>query len=151
VPYGDHAPWTQTHEDNGKCGMAAVMFNFLGEKNGAEFFSRMSVASHGPERDTGHTGNFTNILWAMPGVAQAGPQATGAWMQEFGAWYFDLARTWDGELPPPGPAGAERRQLRRLGCHRRLPARLCHAAQENPAHRQTTQPRPAIDAATAQA
>jgi hypothetical protein len=26
VPYGDHHPWIQTHEDNGKCGMAAVMF-----------------------------------------------------------------------------------------------------------------------------
>jgi hypothetical protein len=29
VPYGDHAPWIQTHEDNGKCGMASVMFNLL--------------------------------------------------------------------------------------------------------------------------
>jgi Family of unknown function (DUF6288) len=103
VPYGDHAPWTQTHEDNGKCGMAGVMFNFLGEKDGAEFFSHMSLASHGPERDTGHTGNFTNMLWAMPGVALAGPQATGAWMKEFGAWYYDLARTWDGSFPHPGP------------------------------------------------
>jgi hypothetical protein len=103
VPYGDHQPWTQTHEDNGKCGMAAVMFNFLGEENGAEFFSRMSVASHGPERDCGHTGNFTNILWSMPGVAQSGPHATGAWMNEFGAWYFDLARAWDGSFPHQGP------------------------------------------------
>jgi hypothetical protein len=103
VPYGDHAPWTQTHEDNGKCGMAGVMFNLLGEKDGAEFFSRMSVASHGPERDTGHTGNFTNMLWAMPGVALAGPQATGAWMKEFGAWYYDLARAWDGSFRHPGP------------------------------------------------
>lgn len=103
VPYGDHAPWTQTHEDNGKCGMAGVMFNFLGEKDGAEFFSRMSVASHGPERDTGHTGNFTNMLWAMPGVALAGPHATGAWMKEFGAWYYDLARGWDGSFRHPGP------------------------------------------------
>ncbi len=103
VPYGDHHPWTQTHEDNGKCGMAAVMFNFLGEKNGAEFFSRMSTAAHGPERDCGHTGNFTNILWSMPGVAQAGPQATGAWMKEFGAWYFDLARRWDENFPHQGP------------------------------------------------
>jgi hypothetical protein len=102
VPYGDHHPWTQTHEDNGKCGMAGVMFNLLGEKNGAEFFSRMSVAAHGPERDTGHTGNFTNMLWAMPGVALAGPHATGAWMQEFGAWYYDLARTWEGAFPHPG-------------------------------------------------
>jgi hypothetical protein len=103
VPYGDHQPWTQTHEDNGKCGMAAVMFNFLGEKNGAEFFSRMSTASHGPERDCGHTGNFTNILWSLPGVAQSGPHATGAWMKEFGAWYFDLARAWNGSFPHQGP------------------------------------------------
>lgn len=102
VPYGDHAPWTQTHEDNGKCGMAGVMFNLLGEKDGAEFFSRMSVASHGPERDTGHTGNFTNMTWSMPGVALAGPHATGAWMKEFGAWYFDLARGWDGSFRHPG-------------------------------------------------
>ncbi len=27
IPYGDHAAWTETHEDNGKCGMAAVLFN----------------------------------------------------------------------------------------------------------------------------
>jgi hypothetical protein len=83
--------------------MAAVMFNLLGEKNGAEYFSRMSVASHGPERDCGHTGNFTNMLWSMPGVAQAGPQATGAWMKEFGAWYYDLTRAWDGSFPHQGP------------------------------------------------
>jgi hypothetical protein len=103
VPYGDHHPWIENHDDNGKCGMAAVLFNLLGEEKGAEFFSRMSVASHGPERDTGHTGNFFNILWALPGVAQSGPNATGAWMQEFGAWYFDLARRWDGSFPHQGP------------------------------------------------
>ncbi|MBN1852096.1 MAG: HEAT repeat domain-containing protein [Pirellulales bacterium] len=103
VPYGDHHPWIQTHEDNGKCGMAAVMFNLLGEAEAAEFFSRMSVASHGAERDTGHTGNFFNILWSLPGVALSGPQATGAWMREFGAWYFDLARRWDGTFLHQGP------------------------------------------------
>ena len=106
VPYGDHHPWIQNHDDNGKCGMAAVLFNLLDEPKGAEFFSRMSIASHGPERDTGHTGNFFNILWAMPGVAQSGPHATGAWMQEFGTWYFDLARCWDGSFPHQGPPEA---------------------------------------------
>ena len=106
IPYGDHHPWTQTHEDNGKCGMAAVLFNLLGEKEGAEFFSRMSVASHGPERDCGHTGNFFNILWSLPGVAQSGSNATGAWMREFGAWYFDLARRWDGSFMHQGPPQA---------------------------------------------
>lgn len=103
IPYGDHAPWTETHEDNGKCGMAAVLFNLLGEADGAEFFSRLSVASHGPERDTGHTGNFFNTLWAMPGISLSGPQATGAWMQEFGGWYSDFARRWDGSFAHQGP------------------------------------------------
>ena len=103
IPYGDHHPWIENHDDNGKCGMAAVLFNLLGEAKGAEFFSRMSVASHGPERDTGHTGNFFNILWALPGVAQSGPNATGAWMNEFGTWYFDLARRWDGTFLHQGP------------------------------------------------
>ncbi len=103
IPYGDHHPWIENHDDNGKCGMAAVLFNLLGEANGAEFFSRMSLASHGPERDTGHTGNFFNLLWAMPGVAQSGPNAAGAWMKEFGGWYFDLARRWDGTFVHQGP------------------------------------------------
>ena len=103
VPYGDHNPWIENHDDNGKCGMAAVLFNLIGEKSGAEFFARMSLASHGPERDCGHTGNYFNILWALPGVALSGPNATGAWMKEFGDWYFDLARSWDGSFPHQGP------------------------------------------------
>jgi hypothetical protein len=107
IPYGDHHPWIENHEDNGKCGMAAVLFNLMGESKGAEFFSRMSVASHGPERDTGHTGNFFNILWAMPGVAQSGPNASGAWMSEFGSWYFDLARGADGNFQHQGPPEPE--------------------------------------------
>lgn len=107
IPYGDHHPWIESHDDNGKCGMAAVLFDLLGEANGAAFFSRMSIASHGPERDCGHTGNYFNILWSLPGVAQSGPQATGAWMQEFGAWYFDLARRWDGTFVHQGPPEKE--------------------------------------------
>ncbi len=104
IPYGDHHPWSQTHEDNGKCGMAAVLFNLMGEKKPAEFFSLMSLASHGAERDGGHTGNFFNILWSLPAVAQSGPHATGAWMQEFGGWYFDLARRSDHSFLHQGPA-----------------------------------------------
>lgn len=103
VPYGDHAPWMETHEDNGKCGMAAVLFSVTDEADAAEFFARMSLSSHGPERDCGHTGNYFNILWAMPGVALSGPHATGAWMKEFGAWYYDLAREWDGGFAHQGP------------------------------------------------
>jgi hypothetical protein len=103
IPYGDHQPWIENHEDNGKCGMVSVLFNLLEEPKATEFFARMCLASHGPERDTGHTGNFFNMLWAMPGVAQSGPHSTGAWMREFGAWYFDLARRWDGRFVHQGP------------------------------------------------
>lgn len=103
IPYGDHHPWIENHEDNGKCGMASVLFGLLEESKGAEFFSRMSLASHGAERDTGHTGNFFNLLWAMPSIAQSGAQATGAWMQAFGAWYYDLARRSDGSFLHQGP------------------------------------------------
>jgi hypothetical protein len=106
VPYGDHAPWMETHEDNGKCGMAAVLFALLKEPAEAEFFAHMSLSSHGPERDCGHTGNFFNIAWAMPGVALSGPRATGAWMKEFGGWYYDLARQWDGGFAHLGPPQA---------------------------------------------
>jgi len=107
VPYGDHAPFMQLHEDNGKNGMTAVLFDQLGDSEATRFFSKMSTASHGRERDTGHTGNFFNITWAMPGVARSGPYATGAWMQEFGAWYFDLARKWDWSFPHQGPPQAK--------------------------------------------
>ncbi len=107
VPYGDHPAWMETHEDNGKCGMAAVLFNQLGEEAGARFFTRMAVASHGSERDCGHTGNYFNLLWSLPAIAQAGPHATGAWMQEFGAWYHDLARRWDGTFTHQGPPEPE--------------------------------------------
>lgn len=103
IPYGDHHPWIETHEDNGKCGMGAVLFDLIGDVEGATFFSRMGVASHGAERDTGHTGNYFNLLWAMPGISRSGRHATGAWMAEFGGWYFDLARQWDGTFAHQGP------------------------------------------------
>ncbi|MFO0013634.1 MAG: DUF6288 domain-containing protein [Planctomycetota bacterium] len=103
VPYGDHPAWIETHEDNGKCGMAAVLFHQLGEANSAEYFTRMALASHGSERDCGHTGNYFNMLWSLPAIAQAGPTATGGWTSEFGGWYHDLARRWDGSFSHQGP------------------------------------------------
>jgi hypothetical protein len=104
-PYGDHAPWPG-HEDNGKSANAAVLFDLLGDREAAAFFARMSVAAY-DERERGHTGNFFNILWAMPGVSRCGPHASGAYWQEHG-WYYDLARGWDGSFRYQGsPVGEE--------------------------------------------
>lgn len=103
VPYGDHSPWLETHDDNGKNGIAALMFNLLDDSQAATYFSKMSTASHGNGRELGHTGNFFNLLWALPSVALSGPNASGQWMQEYG-WYYDLARKWDGTFQHQGPA-----------------------------------------------
>jgi len=105
IPYGDHEPWPG-HEDNGKCSSAAVLFDLLGDHEAASFFARMSTAAY-DERERGHTGNFFNILWALPGVSRCGPLATGAYFKEQG-WYYDLARGWDGGFAYQGsPAGEE--------------------------------------------
>jgi HEAT repeat protein len=99
IPYGDHEPWPE-HEDNGTCSSAAVLFDLLGDAEAASFFSRMATAAHG-ERESGHTGNFFNLLWALPGVARGGPEATGAYLAET-SWYYDLARAWDGSFTYQG-------------------------------------------------
>jgi len=105
IPYGDHGPWP-SHEDNGKCSSAAVMFDLLDDREASSFFSRMGTAAY-DERERGHTGNFFNVLWAMPGVSRCGPLATGAYMKEQ-SWYYDLARGWDGSFEYQGePAGGQ--------------------------------------------
>lgn len=104
-PYGDHLPWPG-HEDNGKSSNAAVLFDLLGDREAAEFFAKMGLAGY-DERERGHTGNFFNILWAMPGLSRCGPHATGAYWREQG-WYYDLARGWDGSFRYQGsPVGEE--------------------------------------------
>ena len=104
-PYGDHAPWPG-HEDNGKSSNAAVLFDLLGDAEAATFFAKMGLAAY-DERERGHTGNFFNILWAMPGVSRCGPHASGAYWREQ-AWYYDLARGFDGSFRYQGsPVGEE--------------------------------------------
>ena len=105
VPYGDHQPFP-AHEDNGKCSSAAVLYDLLGDREAAEFFAKMSTAAYS-ERERGHTGNYFNVLWALPGVARCGPLATGAYWKEQ-AWYYDLARGWDASFLYQGsPVGEE--------------------------------------------
>jgi len=105
VPYGDHAPWPG-HQDYGKCSMAALLFDLLGDGKATTYFAKMSAAAY-DERERGHTGNFFNILWAMPGVSRCGPLASAAYWRE-GSWYYDLARGWHGGYRYQGsPVGEE--------------------------------------------
>ena len=103
VPYGDHAPYMHGHEDNGKNGMVTVLFDQLGNEEGTRFFSQ---DEHRRPRRRARLRTHRQLLqltWAMPGVSRSGPHATGAWMEEFGSWYFDLARSWDWSFPHQGP------------------------------------------------
>jgi hypothetical protein len=104
IPYGDHPPYWDLHDNNGKNSMAAVVFDLLGDREGTRFFSRMSTASY-DEREYGHTGNYFSYLWGPLGVARAGPEAVAAHLKEQ-RWYYDLARRWDGGFIYQGGAGA---------------------------------------------
>jgi hypothetical protein len=103
IPYGDHRPGWQVHDDNGKNSVASVIFDLQGNREGAQFFSKMTVASHG-ERERGHTGNYFSFLWGALGAARAGDAAAAAFLKEL-RWFYDLQRKWDGSFPYQGGAG----------------------------------------------
>jgi len=105
IPYGDHRPGWDMHDDNGKNSVAAVLFDLQGDEEAARFFARMTVASHG-ERELGHTGNYFSFLWGPLGALRAGPDAAAAFLREQ-RWYYDLARAHDGSFPYQGGAGME--------------------------------------------
>jgi len=113
LPYGDHKPWMD-HEDNGKNSMGAILYDMLGDGKAATYFAKMSTAAHS-ERENGHTGNFFNVTWALLGVSRAGPNATGAYMAEQ-AWYYDLARRWNGRFVHTGIPGQKGDSYRNWDC-----------------------------------
>ena len=94
IPYGDHPPWGNAHDDNGKSSCAAVLFDLLGDRDATAFNSWMATAAY-DHREQGHCGNFWNVMWALPGASRSGPLATGAYLKEQ-AWYYDLSRNWKG-------------------------------------------------------
>jgi len=77
IPYGDGPPNLQFgHDDNGKNSAAAILFSLLGDEKSTRYYARTALACYGRDREQGHTGNFWNMLWAMPAVSLGGPQAT---------------------------------------------------------------------------
>ena len=45
MPYGDHEP-KLAHDNNGRMSIGAVLFDLAGQKTEAEYFVRMTLASH---------------------------------------------------------------------------------------------------------
>ena len=122
VPYGDHHPWTQTHEDNGKCGMAAVMFNLLGEARG----SGVLLADERRLARAGTRYRPHRQLLQHPVVAAGRGAVRPSRHRGLDAGVRRLVfrpRTtlgWD--LPPPGTACDEQRTSTRAGT---APAAIC--------------------------
>ena len=106
IPYGDHPPDTRFHDDNGKNGIAALLFDAQGKERPAQFFSRMAVASYG-ERERGHTGNYFSYLWGALGAMRAGPAAVSAYLKKQ-RWFLDLNRSHNGQFPYQGGAGSSK-------------------------------------------
>ena len=104
IPYGDHMPNSQWHDDNGKNSMAAVLFDLQGLQKHARFFSAMTVASYG-EREKGHTGNYFSLMWGALGAQRGGDAASAAFLEKQRG-FFDFNRTWKGAFPYQGKADA---------------------------------------------
>ena len=95
IPYGEHEPAWNSHESNGKSGLAALAFTLQDHRQDeAKFFAKMATAAVS-EREVGHTGAFFHFLWAPIGAAQGGELAAAAHFKEM-AWHLDLSRRWDG-------------------------------------------------------
>lgn len=105
IPYGDHPPYWDLHDNNGKNGQAAIAFALLGDVDAARFFARMTTAAHA-ERELGHTGYYLGMLWGLLGVNLAGPQAYAAHLAEL-RWLFALNRRGDGSFPYVDAPGEE--------------------------------------------
>lgn len=104
IPYGDHGAANEWYDDNGKSGSAAIFFDFMGNRKGAQFFSDMVLASSQSGREAGHTGCFWSHLWGGVGAARGGELSLQTYMDDMN-WAFTLERQPDGRMVFQGNAG----------------------------------------------
>lgn len=104
IPYGDHGAANEWYDDNGKSGSAAILFDLLGNQEGAQFFADMVLASAPGGREAGHTGHFWSHLWGGVGAARAGEEGLSTFMREMD-FIFTLERQPDGRMVFQGNVG----------------------------------------------
>lgn len=98
LPYGVHNPMTDRFDNNGKCGLAAVVMSVYGDREGAAFFSRLAATSY-ETLEIGHGGYFFNTTWTPLGAALSGPEVTQQFFHR-SRWIRTLARNWEGDFTP---------------------------------------------------
>lgn len=97
VPYGDHLPGTRHLDDNGKSASAAVLGSLHPHLENAAAAFAQAVAASFWDRESGHTGGFFSMTWGPLAARMAGPDAFHTFM-DYQAWYYNLSRSWRGEL-----------------------------------------------------
>jgi hypothetical protein len=95
IPYGDHAPML-VHDGNGKNSQAAVLFDLVGDKETANYFTRMTLSSYNV-REGGHTGHYFASQWGALGAARGGDQAAQSFVRKM-RWFTEMERRADGGL-----------------------------------------------------
>lgn len=95
IPYGDHRPGNSP-DDNGKNSVAAILMHLAGRDHEAQVFSR-TVASSYWLREEGHTGGYFSLMWGPLAAAMA-PAGEYRTFLDYQRWYYNLCRTWKGEL-----------------------------------------------------
>lgn len=94
IPYGEHSPREDSFDPNGRISVAAVLYDLAGLKREADFFTRLTLASH-QNREGGHTGHYFGYLWGALGAARGGQEAAAAFSRSTRP-YTELARRHDG-------------------------------------------------------
>lgn len=82
--------------DNGKNGVAAVLYEVLGDESRTRAFATTASAL-APYNESGHTGHFWSYSWGSLGAATA-PRPYRKFHAETTAWYYTMGRTWRGGL-----------------------------------------------------
>lgn len=96
IPYGVHEPNPREFNNNGMSALAATAFALAENREGTEFFARMSAASHNT-LETGHTGHYFNQLWTGLGAAFLGPDVSAGYFSH-SRWLHTMNRKWNGDF-----------------------------------------------------
>ena len=94
IPYGDNPHKQYEEGNNGKGGMAAVIYNILGDKETSEMFAGPSCYSFN-FRESGHAEGIFNFAWGPLGAIFASKDEYRLFMNNQ-LWYYELGRRMDG-------------------------------------------------------
>lgn len=104
-PYGVHGPNSNTFNNNGTSGSAAICMALNGNSAGAKYFSQIAATTY-DGMESGHASTFFNPLWTPLGANLSGPEVTQQFFRE-SLWLLTMYRSWDGSFSRFGGGSKE--------------------------------------------